>query len=138
MDFSAPNHPGLLTNRRAFFSRTSLGLGGVALASLLGRDHVHAEEAAGGRGILGFPHAAPKAKRAIYLFMSGGPSQMDLLDPKPELNKQDGKPIPNLYAAGELLGAGQFMGRSYCGGMLVTPALTFGRLLGQRMLKFDT
>ena len=40
-------------------------------------------------------------------------------------------------AEGELLGAGQFMGRSYCGGMLVTPALTFGRLLGQRMLKFD-
>ncbi len=51
--------------------------------------------------------------------------------------RQDGTPIPNLYAAGELLGAGQTMGRSYCGGMLVTPSLTFGRLLGQKMLKFN-
>lgn len=48
--------------------------------------------------------------------------------------KEDQTPIPGLYAAGELLGAGAFMGRSYCGGMLVTPALTFGRLLGQRLL----
>jgi fumarate reductase flavoprotein subunit len=47
---------------------------------------------------------------------------------------KDGSPVPNLYAAGELLGAGQFMGNSYCGGMLVTPALTFGRLLGQKLL----
>ena len=47
--------------------------------------------------------------------------------------REGGTPIPNLYAAGELLGTGQFMGRSYCGGMLVTPALTFGRLLGQRL-----
>jgi fumarate reductase flavoprotein subunit len=52
--------------------------------------------------------------------------------------KQDGTPIPNLYAAGELIGAGQTMGRSYCGGMLVTPALTFGRLLGQKMLTLST
>ena len=50
--------------------------------------------------------------------------------------REDGSPIPNLYAAGELLGAGQFMGRSYCGGMLVTPALTFGRLIGQKLLQF--
>lgn len=48
--------------------------------------------------------------------------------------REDQSPIPGLYAAGELLGAGAFMGRSYCGGMLVTPALTFGRLLGQRLL----
>ncbi|MBL8644816.1 MAG: FAD-dependent oxidoreductase [Rhodospirillaceae bacterium] len=51
--------------------------------------------------------------------------------------RQDGAPIPNLFAAGELIGAGATMGRSYCGGMLVTPALTFGRLLGQKMLKFS-
>ena len=50
--------------------------------------------------------------------------------------REDGSAIPNLYAAGELLGAGVFMGRSYCGGMLVTPALTFGRLLGQKILDF--
>jgi len=49
---------------------------------------------------------------------------------------QDGRAIPNLYAAGEVIGAGQTMGNSHCGGMCVTPALTFGRLLGERMLKF--
>jgi fumarate reductase flavoprotein subunit len=50
--------------------------------------------------------------------------------------REDATPIPGLYAAGELLGTGAFMGRSYCGGMVVTPALTFGRLLGQSMLEF--
>jgi fumarate reductase flavoprotein subunit len=50
--------------------------------------------------------------------------------------RDDQTPIPGLYAAGELLGTGVFMGRSYCGGMLVTPALTFGRLLGESMLEF--
>ena len=52
--------------------------------------------------------------------------------------REDQTPIPNLYAAGELLGTGQTMGRSYCGGMLVTPSLTFGRLLGQEIIPFDT
>lgn len=50
--------------------------------------------------------------------------------------RKDGSPVHNLYAAGELLGGGAFMGRSYCGGMFVTPALTFGRLLGQEILEF--
>ena len=45
--------------------------------------------------------------------------------------RENGAPIPGLYAAGEILGAGQLMGDAYCGGMIVTPALTFGRLLGQ-------
>jgi fumarate reductase flavoprotein subunit len=47
----------------------------------------------------------------------------------------DGKPIPNLYAAGEILGYGQLQGAGYSGGMAVTPALTFGRLLGQSILQ---
>jgi fumarate reductase flavoprotein subunit len=51
--------------------------------------------------------------------------------------RQDKTPIPGLYAAGEVIGASQTMGKSHCGGMCVTPALTFGRLLGERMLKFD-
>ena len=50
--------------------------------------------------------------------------------------RDDGSPIPGLYAAGELLGKSVFMGRSVVGGMLVTPALTLGRLLGQSLLKF--
>lgn len=48
--------------------------------------------------------------------------------------RPDGVPIPNLYAAGELLGSGQTMGKAACGGMMVTPAMTFGRLLGDRIL----
>lgn len=47
--------------------------------------------------------------------------------------RKDGSAIGNLYAAGELLGSGQTMGKAACGGMMVTPALTFGRLLGQRL-----
>lgn len=58
------------------------------------------------------------------------------VDDRLRVTGQDGRPIPNLYAAGELLGAGQLNGRSYCGGMMVTPALTFGRLLGQEILQF--
>ncbi len=50
---------------------------------------------------------------------------------------KDNKPIANLYAAGELLGSGQTMGDSFCGGMMATPALTFGRLLGQRLLNWE-
>ena len=59
------------------------------------------------------------------------------VDPELRVIRQDGTPVPNLYAAGELLGSGQTMGRAACGGMMITPALTFGRLLGERMLRFD-
>jgi hypothetical protein len=98
--------PGLLLNRRAFFSRTSTGLGGAALASLLARDGFAADAPHGesaGRGVLGAPHAEPRAKRAIYLFMSGGPSQMDLWDYKPRLNKDNGKELPDSVRRGQRL-----------------------------------
>lgn len=48
--------------------------------------------------------------------------------------RPDGSPIPNLYAAGEVLGSSQTMGKAACGGMMVTPAMTFGRLLGQSLI----
>lgn len=51
--------------------------------------------------------------------------------------RRDGTPIPNLYAAGEILGSSQTMGQAACGGMMVTPALTFGRLLGDRMIPLE-
>jgi fumarate reductase flavoprotein subunit len=51
--------------------------------------------------------------------------------------RPDGRPIPGLYAAGELLGSGQLMGSSFCGGMMGTPALTFGRLLGAKLLQWN-
>ena len=54
-----------------------------------------------------------------------------------EIIKQDGTPVGNLYAAGELLGTGATSGRAICGGMLVTPAITFGKLLGEQILQFE-
>ena len=86
-------HASQLT-RRHFFSRSSLTLGGAALAHLLGRDTAVAQDgpALGG---LGQPHFAPKATRAIYLFMSGGPSQLDLFDYKPRLNADHGRDLPD-------------------------------------------
>ncbi|KAB2663569.1 MAG: DUF1501 domain-containing protein [Verrucomicrobia bacterium] len=74
--------------RRAFLGRSAGGLGALALASLLKPDLL----AAG--GLPGFPNFAPKARRIIFLFMAGGPSHVDLFDPKPKLNELDGKPIP--------------------------------------------
>jgi len=56
---------------------------------------------------------------------------------KLEVVRENGSAIPGLYAAGESLGQGTMMGSSFCGGMLVTPALTFGRILGERLLPLD-
>ncbi|HBI30787.1 MAG TPA: sulfatase, partial [Verrucomicrobiales bacterium] len=74
--------------RRAFLGRSAGGIGSVALASLL-NDKLRA-----GQGSLPNFHHAPKAKRVIFLFMAGGPSHIDLFDPKPKLNELDGKEIP--------------------------------------------
>src|SRR5437867_4325963 len=85
-------------NRRDFLGRFGLGLGGAALASLLNRDARAGSAAPANagplRGVLGAPHVAPKARRIIYLFMSGGPSQLDLFDHKPLLNKMQGQDLP--------------------------------------------
>ena len=75
--------------RRQFFTSGASGLGALALAMLLREDGLLASESP-----LPFTHFAPKAKRCIYLFMEGGPSQMDLFDPKPKLNELDGQPMP--------------------------------------------
>jgi len=74
--------------RRAFLGRSAGGLGSVALASLLN------DKLLAGQGSLPGFHHAPKAKRVIFLFMAGGPSHIDLFDPKPKLNELDGKAIP--------------------------------------------
>jgi hypothetical protein len=75
-------------NRRMFLQNSANGLGVMALGSLL----------RGGQAIgspFGQAHFAPKAKRVIYLFQSGGPAQMDLFDPKPQLEKHRGKELPD-------------------------------------------
>ena len=69
--------------RRHFFGQSGLGLGGAALASLLG--NTGNQLGLGGEGLPGVPHFAPKAKRAIWLFMAGAPSQIDTFDYKPKL-----------------------------------------------------
>ena len=87
------------TSRREFLWRFGGGLGGVALAHLLGRHGLLADEgvsrqatSAGIRGVLrGGPHHPARAKRVIQLFMYGGASQMDLFDYKLELMKRHGQ-----------------------------------------------
>lgn len=75
-------------HRRAFLRGGAAGLGSIALQSLLG-----AESSA--------PHFAPKAKHIVFLHMLGGPSQVDLLDPKPALTKYAGKPMPESILKGK-------------------------------------
>jgi len=88
-------------NRRKFLSQFGMGLGAVALADMLPAEARAAQ--APDRGVLGQPHFAPKAKRVIYLFMSGGPSQIDLLDHKPLLNQRHGEELPDSVRGGQRL-----------------------------------
>ena len=87
--------PGLSATipRRAFLRGGAAGLGSLALQSLLAAD-AGAADAAG-------PHFAPKAKHVVFLHMLGGPSQVDLLDPKPTLAKYAGKPMPDSILKGK-------------------------------------
>jgi hypothetical protein len=96
-------------SRRSLFSRLAGGFAGMALGSLL------CDEAAGAAAQSDFArlsHAPPKAKAVIQLFQHGGPSHVDLLDPKPELARRDGQPTPKFFtdlvkltAHGNLLGS---------------------------------
>jgi Protein of unknown function (DUF1501) len=93
--------------RRHFFGRTSTGLAAVALASLLDRDvsagDRDSRQAGVGAGIEGFSSVAPKARRVIYLFQSGAPSQLDLFDLKPGLNRLEGTDLPDSIRMGQRL-----------------------------------
>ena len=97
-------------NRRHFFGRSARGLGTLALASLLNPNLFAAGKktklAVAGNpfpshGTLHPLHFAPTAKRVIYLFQSGAPSQLDLYDPKPKLIDLNGKPMPESYTKGQ-------------------------------------
>jgi hypothetical protein len=91
-------------SRREFFGRFALGIGGAALMGLLNRDAAAAAVAANPfKAILDAPHIAPRAKRIIYLFMSGGPSQHDLFDYKPLLNQMNGQDLPASVRMGQRL-----------------------------------
>ena len=75
-------------SRREFLARTGTGLPMLGLASVL------ADDAAAATGQTIGPHFAPKAKRVIHVFCNGGPSHVDTFDPKPELSRYHGKPLP--------------------------------------------
>ena len=91
-------------------SRASIGVGTAALASLLGCNLFRTNEnglitaaGEGSGGVLGLTHFAPKAKRVIYLFQSGGPSQLELFDHKPLLNQLRGQELPESVRMGQRL-----------------------------------
>lgn len=91
-----------LLSRRAALQRSAVGFGWLAASSLLAEKSPSPASAKP-------PHVAPRAKRVIFLFMKGGPSHMDTFDPKPLLDRDDGKPFPGakprvqFAATGELL-----------------------------------
>lgn len=93
-----------LQTRRHFFGQCSVGLGSIALASLLAEDAKSAEEKRNNIGGLeGVPHFAPKAKRVVWLFQSGAPSQMDLFDHKPKLKDKRSEELPDSVRKGQRL-----------------------------------
>jgi hypothetical protein len=101
----SPLHDTLLSlTRRHFFGRAATGLGIAALATLLGDEKALAESDAGATsGLPGLPHFTPRAKRVIYLFQSGAPSQIDLFDYKPRLHDLRGTELPDSVRMGQRL-----------------------------------
>src|SRR5258708_25277118 len=92
-------HDPLSITRRHFLSSAALGLGALGLAEILGTPALAENPQSKiqnpkSHGLPGLPHFAPKAKRVIYLFQSGGPAHQDLFDYKPLLNEKNGEPLP--------------------------------------------
>jgi hypothetical protein len=98
MDFAE----GLAVTRRHFFGRGATGIGTAALAGLL-HDETRGEADARIGGLVNLPQLPPKAKRIIYLFQSGAPSQLDLFDYKPKLLEQFGDQLPESIRRGQRL-----------------------------------
>jgi hypothetical protein len=105
-------------NRRHFFSRCSIGLGSIALGSLLKEQGLAVPQVAVKNPLEPRKtHLPAKAKNVIFLFMAGGPSQLDLFEHKPQLNKLNGQPIPESYTAGKRFA---FMNSSHRANLLGT------------------
>jgi hypothetical protein len=92
---------GLSLNRRRFLQRAGLGIGSIALGSLLIPNLFGSSE--DDMPQLGLPHFAPRAKRIIYLFQNGAPSQLDLFDYKPLLQQMHGQDLPESVRLGQRL-----------------------------------
>jgi len=99
LDLRHPPPADLRLSRRQFFGRTASGIGAAALASLLPRS----ASAAADPRLNAAARLAPRARRIIYLFMHGGPSQMDLFDHKPELARFRGQELPDSVRGGQRL-----------------------------------
>ncbi len=101
-----------LMTRREMLQRGGMGMGALALAQLIGPEAHAQQQAQLASGLVNgplapkAPHFAPKAKRVIHLFMNGGPSHVDTFDPKPALDKYDGKPLPIHLKTERQTGAG--------------------------------
>ena len=85
------------STRRHFLGQAGVGLGSIALSSLLARETSGAPAGAAPSG----PHFPPRVKNVIYLFMAGAPSQLDLFDPKPALDRYHDTAAPKELLAGE-------------------------------------
>jgi hypothetical protein len=94
---------GLNINRRKFLSRLSIGLGSAALGSLLIPDLFNGSAETESRLTTGLPNFAPKAKRVIYLFQNGAPSQLESFDYKPMLTTMMGQDLPESVRQGQRL-----------------------------------
>ncbi len=91
--------PDFSLTRRSFFQTSGISLGSIALGELLSESGLASDATAA----LSAPHFAPRAKRVIYLFMSGGPSQLDLFDYKPLLKERHGEQLPDSVRGGQRL-----------------------------------
>ncbi len=92
-----PSHFPSAFSRRDFFRSAGGGLGGLALAQLLGTERLLAGTSNSPASAVRAPHFEPRAKRVIQLFMHGGPSHVDLWDPKPDLIRLAGQPLPESF-----------------------------------------
>lgn len=99
-----------LISRRAFINRSTIGIGSLALTSLLGREALAGltgnaasqdEASAGWKGVVQPLHFPPRAKRVIFLCMAGGPSHLETLDYKPKLAELHGQPMPESFTRGQ-------------------------------------
>ena len=134
----AGNRPGIFTADSIGELAAAAGIGADGLRRSVER--YNAAVASGrdddfGRQVM----PAPIERAPFYAMQNHGITLITFagvdVDAELRVRREDGTPIEGLYAAGEVLGAAATCGQSFCGGMMLTPAITFGRLLGERLAK---
>ena len=125
---NSEDHQVLQTTRRHFFNECRIGLGSMALGSIMNQSGLIAAESTSAS-----THFKPRAKNVIFMFMAGGPSQLELFDPKPKLQELDGQTIPQSYVENQrfaflkkdasLLGSRRKFGQHGEGGQVVSECL---------------